>query len=378
MKKFGLVAILLIAMLNILGAQEKYELTEVDIFSLERPFLGIEVSVLGISLGDSMDAVLKKLNKKKKDLEKYKMGYYIDFEDSMRIHFSLDTKLVIEVTVKAGFASNLKGKTVEYFDLSSLERMKSFVEESFGKPDYVYHKAVAGLVIHDTFYLDGFSFWFAPGEMKLAISDKDRLLSMVEIFGAKRVEKAEGTIEVSRPKISTTGFRKVLWGMSAEQAKEIETAEFVKKEKGGGDFKGLDILIYTTNISGLDCTVVYYFADNMLTRARYLITEEHTNKNLYIEDFLKIKNQLVEKYGSPDKDDTIWSDDLYKDDPSEHGMALSVGHLMYVAEWYLPETIIQLLLKGDNYSVTLWVEYVGADFREFEKMVRKKAQEDIW
>ena len=64
MKKFGLVAILLIAMLNILGAQEKYELTEVDIFGLERPLLGIEVIVLRISLGDSMDAVLKKLNKK--------------------------------------------------------------------------------------------------------------------------------------------------------------------------------------------------------------------------------------------------------------------------------------------------------------------------
>lgn len=378
MKKFGLVAILVIAMLNIFGAQEKYELTEVDIFSLGRPVLGIEVSVLGISLGDSMEAVLKKLNKKKKDLEKYKMGYYIDVEDSMRIHFSLGTKLVTEVTVWAGLASKLKGKTVKYFDLSSSETMKSFVEASFGKPDYVYHKAIAHLVLHYTYYLDGFSFAFDAGEMKLAILDKDRLLSKVKLFGAQKVEEAEEGVEVSIPKISTTGFRKVLWGMSPKQAKEIETAEFVKEEKGGGAIKGLNLLVYKDNIVGLDCFIAYYFAEDKLTRGRYIVLEEHSNKNLYISDFKDIKNQLTKKYGKPKNDEAIWLDDLYKDDPSDYGLAISLGDLRYLAEWDSPETEIQLVLHGDNYKISFWVEYKGKAFKGLEKKVIEKAKKDIW
>jgi len=189
----------------------------------------------------------------------------------MRVNFSLDTKLVIEVQVRAGLASSFKGKTAEYLKLTSVERMTAFVEESFGKADYVHHGSAAGLALHFTFYLNGFVFNCNNREQSFSIVDKDRILLMVVKLGAKRVEEAKEIIEVSRPKISTTGFRKVLWGMNAEKVKEIETAEFVKKDKVGGSFKGLDILFYTANISGLDCAIVYYFADNMLTRARYLI-----------------------------------------------------------------------------------------------------------
>lgn len=376
MKKLVL-ALLVLAFFGFAIAEEKYEITEVDIFSLEKPPSSAQVSVYGVSLGDTMEEALRKTGKKPSDVRKGRAYYSLDVTDftkTFTIDFSLNSKVVVSIRTGENFSDKLKGKTDEYFKRISDDRFWSIVEGCFGKPDFIHQVDV--LKTYMLFYLEGFVFERMFSDNSMILTTEENVIFRAETFKAKKVGEIEK--EIPRPKISTTGFRKVMWGMSAEQAKEIETAEFVKRVKGGGDFKGLDILFYTSNISGLDCAVVYYFADNMLTRARYLITEEHANENLYIEDFVKIKNQLVEKYGSPDRDDTIWSNDLYQDDPSEYGMAVSVGHLMYVAEWYPPETIIQLLLRGDNYNVSLWVEYIGEDFREFEKKIRKKAQEDIW
>jgi len=379
MKKLCLLAIFLVACINILGAQEKYELTEVDIFSLEKPPLGSEVSVLGVSLGDSMDAVLKMFNKKEKDAKKYKMGFYVDVEDSMRIHFT-PAKVVESMTVNPGLVSRLKGKTGEFFSTPSVARMMALLE-GFGKPDYVAHNEIATVVMHQVYYLDGFSFQFVSGEMAMSIASKERILLGAKMFEAEKVEKTEETVvakNASRPPISTVGFRETLWGMTRDQVREVEASEFIKEEKGAGDLKGLEVLYYKSNVGSLDARIIYYFAENLLTRARYLIMEEHTNKNLYIDDFKSIKSQITQKYGTQSRDDEIWSNDLYKDDQSEYGTAISVGHLMYVAEWYPPETTIQMLLRGDNYRISFWIEYTGDDFMEFEKRTRKKAQKEIW
>jgi len=173
-------------------------------------------------------------------------------------------------------------------------------------------------------------------------------------------------------------FRKTYWGMSKEQIKKVESSEFIKEEKGGGAFKGLNMLIYKDNIVSLDCFIVYYLAENQLTRGRYLFIEEHSNENLYISDFKDIKNQLTQKYGKPKRDDVIWLNDLYKDDPSDYGMAISVGHLRYLAEWDLPETEIQLVLQGDNYKISCWADYIGKAFKRLEKNAIEKAKKEIW
>jgi len=231
--------------------------------------------------------------------------------------------------------------------------------------------------MYSMYYLNGFIFKRFMSSPQIMIGTKEWVLSDVVRSGAKKVGEADK--DIPKPKMSSlAGFRKALWGMSKKQAKKIEVSEFVKEYKMSGELKGLDALLYKADVAGLDCAIIYYFAENLLTRARYLITEEHASTNLYIDDFKNIKSQLTQKYGAPARDDAIWSNDLYKGDPSEYGMAASVGHLIYVAEWYPQETTIQLLLRGDNYKITLWVEYTGDDFREFEKKVREKAKKDIW
>ena len=106
--------------------------------------------------------------------------------------------------------------------------------------------------------------------------------------------------------------------------------------------------------------------------------EKHSNKTLYISDFKDINNQLSKKYGKPKKDEIIWLDDLYKDDPSDYGLAISIGHVRYLAEWDLSESEIQSVLQGDNYEINFWVEYKGKAFKELEEKVIEKAKKDIW
>jgi hypothetical protein len=43
--------------------------------------------------------------------------------------------------------------------------------------------------------------------------------------------------------------------------------------------------------------VIYIFAGDKLTRAKYSIIEEHSNKNDYISDYKAIKELLTKKYG---------------------------------------------------------------------------------
>jgi hypothetical protein len=181
-------------------------------------------------------------------------------------------------------------------------------------------------------------------------------------------------IDTSKPR----SFRSAYWGMNESQVKQVESAEFIKKEKGTQHFKGLTVLLFKDNIAGLDCFIVYYFAKNKLSRARYLIAEQHSNKNLFISDFKNIKEQIMKKYGKPKKDEVIWIDDLYKDDPSEYGFAISKGDLRYMVEWDLQDTEVECVLFGDNYKISFWIEYVGKAFKELEKKAIEEAKKNIW
>lgn len=173
-------------------------------------------------------------------------------------------------------------------------------------------------------------------------------------------------------------FRETTWGMNKEQVKKAESSKFFKEDKGTGAVKGLDLLFYQDNITGLDCFIIYFFAENKLVIARYFIKEDHSNRNFYISDFKDIKNQLIQKYGKPKKDDITWLNDLYKDDPSHYGMAISIGHLRYSTEWDLPLTEIQLMLSGDNYKISLWVDYIGKAFKDLVRETIEKAKKSIW
>jgi hypothetical protein len=85
-------------------------------------------------------------------------------------------------------------------------------------------------------------------------------------------------------------FRKTVWGMSKEQVIESEG-------RAPDDTRGSDIA-YKTKVAGKNAELYYKFVGNQLSTAQYLITDKHSNNNLYIDDYDNLEELLIKKYGS--------------------------------------------------------------------------------
>ncbi len=140
-------------------------------------------------------------------------------------------------------------------------------------------------------------------------------------------------------------FRNISWGMTIEEVRASES----QQPSGEDD----ETLIYdNVDVGGFDATLVYFFSNDSLFSGGYFIEDnEHTNQNLYIDDYNSLKEKYTQKYGDPITDDITWFDDLYKDSPSDYGLAIAVGDLAYYAEWEYEGTSIKMLLSGDNYEI---------------------------
>ena len=99
-------------------------------------------------------------------------------------------------------------------------------------------------------------------------------------------------------------FRKTKWGMSKEQVKATEN----KKP----DFEDNTKLSYEVTISEKDFECAYLFLEDKLYGSGYLFSGEHTNKNLYIDDYEELKEILTKEYGKPKIDKATWKNDLFK------------------------------------------------------------------
>ena len=156
-------------------------------------------------------------------------------------------------------------------------------------------------------------------------------------------------INESIAKVKEPDFRRASWGMSQAEVRALEDGE--------SDFQSHSMLSYSTRICGVSMTVAYNFVNNMCFLGAYLSKEVYSNLNSHIDDFGRIADLLETKYGTPDKDQTVWRDDLYKGDPQRYGLAVSAGHLVFNKEWNRGDTNIGLMLRGENYSVSLGLIY---------------------
>ena len=192
---------------------------------------------------------------------------------------------------------------------------------------------------------------------------------------AESPKDTSAQLQIASP-VSTGGFRGMQWGELANLVQKNEKSKLLKKETIQDT--GLEIIAYSGEIAGRECIIGYYFAANQLVEGRYIFLAEHANKNLYIGDFDNIKNSLIEKYGKPSLDEKTWNNNLYKSDPGEWGMALSVGHLTYIAAWTTNDAEIQLVLKGDNYDISLILDYKSTAHSELIKKAASEAKKKIW
>lgn len=132
------------------------------------------------------------------------------------------------------------------------------------------------------------------------------------------------------------------------------------------------IVSIDTNLGTFNTNLIFKFEFDELVLVAYSFKEEHTNDNLFINDYNEIKGLLVEKYGDPDSDQKYWNNDLYKSNYSRHGFAVSLGHLVYETIWNLPDVDIVLKLTGDNYKISHLLGY-----RRYPALKKSKTKSDI-
>ena len=156
----------------------------------------------------------------------------------------------------------------------------------------------------------------------------------------------------------TYDFRKTRWGMSQAEVMASETLELKERTK--------DMLGYETQLFRKDVMLVYAFVKDKLARARYLLSERHANDLLYIKDYEQFTEALERKYGTPTIDEIDWLNPLFKDKPSQWGMAVSVGHMKMSKGWNTPTTLIVAMLVGDNYRINCFIDYNSKELHHLE------------
>lgn len=167
-------------------------------------------------------------------------------------------------------------------------------------------------------------------------------------------------------------FRKTKWGMTPAQVKASESTSPI--DEGRASQFDL-IIVYSGSVANLNTRYSYHFINNRLVSAFYHFEESYINSNQYIEDYYKIKEILTRKYGSPTKDSTVWINDLYKDDPQNYGMAISIGHLVLQSDWQTPETDVRLTLRGENFQASVGVIYIDRKSKALMESYKEKSEE---
>ncbi|PPH16146.1 hypothetical protein C5C35_11155 [Rathayibacter sp. AY1F8] len=164
------------------------------------------------------------------------------------------------------------------------------------------------------------------------------------------------------------GFRRAPWGATKAEILESEPS----KPSGQTD----TALIYEVRLSDLDVQAFYILVNDTLVRAKYIVTEEYTNEYNYVRAFDRLKDLLVKKYGSPLKDNEYWSDDLWRDDPFKLGVAAASGAYSHYIIWEIAGSRIILYLGGENYIVSLLIEYSSLELETLENEHQEAAALD--
>ena len=144
-------------------------------------------------------------------------------------------------------------------------------------------------------------------------------------------------------------FRQVNWGITKQQTMSIENSQLILDDN--------DVIFYKTNILNKDCILSYEFHEDKLINAMYQFKIQHKDKNQYITDFLTIRDSLIQKYGQPTNSEIIWLNNLYRNEPENLGLAISMGHVKYKTHWENNITEIMLDLYGHNFNIDIGVVY---------------------
>ncbi len=156
-------------------------------------------------------------------------------------------------------------------------------------------------------------------------------------------------------------FRKATWGMSKTEVMQTEEAKPV--------FESEYKINYETNMMGFDSKIGYTFSDDELVRASFLLLENPSTNNEYIDIYKSIQKRLKSKYGKTVIDTIQHRDPNQRIEPGLEGDAICDGDLLYATQWDTPTSDIQLLLHGNSSECSITIMYLSEE--GFRQIIRE-------
>ncbi len=150
-------------------------------------------------------------------------------------------------------------------------------------------------------------------------------------------------------------IRNAKFGDNKETVKRYETLDCINESDKD--------LSYLTALAGEDAVLSYFFNDSdELYMMGYVITEKHTDYNLYISKYDEIKGDLTQKYGNPDKDEK--NKGLLYNYCDDEAQALQLGYVTYYSTWDLENYKVEFGLRSDNFDVTFIIKYTSNKIKQ--------------
>ena len=145
-------------------------------------------------------------------------------------------------------------------------------------------------------------------------------------------------------------FRNTKWGMTKEEvtASEIKI-DPVEVNK--------NTIRYKTQILGKNVGLIYLFSQNKLVKTAYKLDDNYLNSRHFLNTYRRFKAALTRKYGPPKEESTNWLNDTYRNVSHKKGLALSLGHTEYFANWETAISRINIRMKEENYYVVCLIEF---------------------
>ena len=150
-------------------------------------------------------------------------------------------------------------------------------------------------------------------------------------------------------------FRNSKWGMT----KEAVTASEIKMDPVEINENTIK---YKTQILSKNVELIYLFSQNKLAGAAYKLDDNYLNSRHFLNTYKRFKAALTQKYGPPREDMTNWLNDTFRNVSQKRGLALSLGHTEYFANWETAISKISIRLEEENYYVLCAIEYWSKEY----------------
>ena len=184
--------------------------------------------------------------------------------------------------------------------------------------------------------------------MKVTISLLLILILGIGIIGCSKDEDGSTVTEQSKD------FRNARWGMSHE--------EVMASEDMSPTSNRTEVITYRGDFDGMMALIGYNFENEKLVRAGYLMMDSYEDPNYFIDDFERIKQKLIAKYGKPTSDQLLWKEgEAVEDDTSKFGEEVCSGKLFYLTTWETAKTLIKLRLDGQDGKCQLGIQFESID-----------------